>query len=137
MIYPAHSIKKRGKKRKPYSAIAARCFYRALDVGLTKVKFVMDDIRQKLDQLVLETTSENFDKTSVPHDVLINLDKWKWGSYPVFYSPFLCRFLLRFHFATNPCFAKRPIHNRRSCIGRLSYKRAFRASAYFATALPA
>lgn len=40
MIYPAHSIKKRGKKRKPYSAIAARCFYRALDVGLTKVKYI-------------------------------------------------------------------------------------------------
>lgn len=41
----------------------------------------MSDIRQELDLLVQQTTSDNFDKSSVPQDVLINLNKWKWGSY--------------------------------------------------------
>lgn len=41
----------------------------------------MKDVRQELDDLVRETSEENFNKDSVPHEILVNLDRWKWGSY--------------------------------------------------------
>jgi hypothetical protein len=39
----------------------------------------MKDIRQVLDNLV--KTTESFDKSKVPSDLLSNLNKWRWGSY--------------------------------------------------------
>ena len=37
--YSPNTVIKRCKKWKPYSSIAARCMYRALDMGLTKQEF--------------------------------------------------------------------------------------------------
>lgn len=39
------------------------------------------DIRKLLDELIETTTEETFNINEVPHTLLLNLNKWHWGSY--------------------------------------------------------